>query len=255
MKTLTTLAAAAVVLAMGIASAEHHEAFEGAIGNSNRAEGNSKRDAARKPDQVLEFVGLEAGDVVLDYGAGSGYWSELFSGVIGDGGKVYAHRHSGENFAKAKDRLTAQFSPFGNIKLMPVTRGTSLPLGNGSVDTILVSYLYHHMHYADESGEMFPDSSKELFGEFRRVLKPGGTVIIIEHAAIDGSGRAESGGWHRTPPEMAKADIASVGFEFVGDAPEIFLNPDDDRKNIWFDTGLRGKTTTFVHKYRSTDVP
>ena len=253
MKALTTLAAAAVVLATGIASAEHHEAFESAIGNSNRAEANSERDGARKPDQVLRFVGLDADDVVLDYGAGGGYWAELFSGVVGDGGKVYAHKRAGERYDKGKAALTAQLSPFGNIELMPLDRGAALPLGDGSVDTILVSYLYHHMHYADGSGEMFPDSSTALFGEFRRVLKPGGTIIIIEHAAVDGSGRAESGGWHRTPPEMAKADIAGVGFEFVGEAPEIFHNPDDDRKNVWFETGLQGKTTTFVQKYRKSD--
>jgi predicted methyltransferase len=253
MKALTMLAAAAVVLATGIASAEHHEAIESAIGNSDRAEANSERDAARKPDQVLAFVGLEAGDVVLDYGAAAGYWAELFSGVVGDGGKVYAHRHSGKSYAKAKDRLKAKFSPFGNIELLPVARGADFPLGDGSVDTILVSYLFHHMHYADESGETFPDSSRALFDEFRRVLKLGGTVIIIEHVAIDGSGRAESAGWHRTPPEMAKADIAGVGFEFVGDAPEIFHNPDDDLKNVWNKTGLRGKTTTFVQKYRKSE--
>jgi len=254
MKALTTLAAAAVVLATGIASAEHHEAIESAIGSSNRAEANSERDDARKPDQVLEFIGLEAGDVVLDYGASGGYWTELFSGVVGDGGKVYAHQRAGERYEKGKAALTAQLSVFGNIELMPLDSGAALPLGDGSVDTIMVSYLYHHMHYADGSGEMFPDSSIALFGEFRRVLKPGGTVIIIEHAAIDGSGRAESGGWHRTPPEMAKADMAGVGLEFVGDAPEIFHNPDDDRKNVWYETGLQGKTTTFVQKYRKSEV-
>ena len=253
MKALTTLAAAAVVLATGIASADHHEAIESTIEDANRAEGNSERDVARKPDQVLKFVGLEAGDVVLDYGAGGGYWSELFSGVAGDGGKVYAHQRAGERYEKGKEALTAQLAPFGNVELMPLDSGADFPLEDGSVDTILVSYLYHHMHYADESGEMFPDSSKKLFGEFRRVLKPGGTVIIIEHAAIDGSGRAESGGWHRTPPEMAKADITGVGFEFAGEAPEIFHNPDDDRKNTWFETGLRGKTTTFVQKYRKPE--
>ncbi len=253
MKALTTLAAAAVVLATSIAGAEHHEAFEGAIGNSNRAEANSERDGARKPDQVLGFIGLDAGDVVLDYGAGGGYWAELFSVVVGDGGKVYAHQRAGERYDERKGALAAQLSPFGNIELMPLDSGAVFPLGDGSVDTIMVSYLYHHMHYADGSGEMFPDSSKALFGEFRRALKPGGTVIIIEHAANDGSGRAESGGWHRTPPDMAKADIAGVGFEFVGDAPEIFHNPDDDRKNVWFETGLQGKTTTFVQKYRKPE--
>ena len=253
MKALTTLAAAAMVLATSIASAEHHEAFAAAIGNSNRIEANSERDGARKPDQVLEFIGLDTGDVVLDYGAGGGYWTELFSGVVGDGGKVYAHQRAGERYEKGKAALTAQFSPFGNIELMPLDSGAALPLGDASVDTILVSYLYHHMHYADGSGEVFPDSSTALFGEFRRVLKPGGTIIIIEHAAIDGSGRAESGAWHRTPHEMAKADIAGVGFEFAGEAPEIFHNPDDDRKNTWYETGLRGKTTTFVQKYRKPE--
>jgi predicted methyltransferase len=253
MKALATLAAAAVVLATSIASAEHHEAIESAIGNSNRAEANSERDDARKPDQVLGFIELDSDDVVLDYGAGGGYWTELISVVVGDGGKVYAHHRAGKRYDKRKEALTAQFSPFGNIELMPLDRGAAFPLGDGSVDTILVSYLYHHMHFADGSGEMFPDRSIELFGEFRRVLKPGGTVIIIEHAAVDGSGRAESGGWHRTPPEMAKADIAGVGFEFVGDAPEIFHNPDDDRKNAWNKTGLRGKTTSFVQKYRKPE--
>ena len=254
MKALTTLTAAAVVLGTGIISAEHHGAVESAIGNSNRAEANSERDGARKPDQVLEFIGLEAGDVVLDYGASGGYWTELFSGVVGDDGKVYAHQRAGERYDKRKAALTAQLSVFGNIELMPLDSAAALPLGDSSVDTIMVSYLYHHMHYSDGSGEMFPASSEALFGEFRRVLKPGGTVIIIEHAAIDGSGRAESGGWHRTPPEMAKTDMAGVGFEFVGDAPGIFHNPDDDRKNVWFNTGLQGKTTTFVQKYRKSEV-
>jgi len=49
---------------------------------------------------------------------------------------------------------------------------------------------------------------------------------------------------------MARADITGMGFEFAGEAPEIFHNPDDDLKNKWSETGLRGNTTTFVHKYR-----
>jgi hypothetical protein len=33
-------------------------------------------------------------------------------------------------------------------------------------------------------------------------------------------------------------------------APGLFKNPDDDLMNVWYETGLSGKTTTFVHKYR-----
>jgi len=146
--------------------------------------------------------------------------------------------------------MTAQFEPFGNVELLPVASGSALPLADNSVDTVMVSYLYHHMHYAEDSGEEFPAKSAALFSEFLRVLNPGGTVIVIEHAAADGTSRAESAGWHRTPPETAKADVTSVGFEFADEAPELYMNPDDDLRNVWFDTGLSGKTTTFVHKYR-----
>jgi predicted methyltransferase len=252
MKTIA-IRGVAVALAVSLAGIATAATVEEAIDDPNRAAANSERDGARKPAAVLGFIGLSTGDVVLDYGAGGGYWSELFSGVVGDTGTVYAHQNAGERFESQKAALTEQFAPFANIELLPLDRGAALPLADDTVDAILVSYLFHHMHYADGAGESFPDSSRALFAEFRRVLRPGGSVIIIEHAAADGSGRAESGGWHRTPPEMAKSDLTALGWEFVADAPEIFFNPDDDLRNVWFEEGLQGKTTTFVHKYRSPD--
>ena len=226
MKKLTMLMAVPALTMSMTVGAEHHEAIADTIASDYRAEANTERDGARKPDQVLGFIGLGSGDVVLDWGSGGGYWAELFSGIVGADGKIYAHQNAGERFDSQKDGLMAQYEPFGNVELMPTERGAAIPLDDGSVDTVFISYLFHHMHYADGSGESFPDSSTALFGEYMRILKPGGTVIIIEHAAADGSGRAESGGWHRTPPEMAKSDMTGLGYGFVADAPEIFNNPD-----------------------------
>jgi len=244
------IAAAAIVLAAtAFAGAAEGATIAESIENTNRADANTERDGARKPADMLAFIALESGDVVLDYGSSGGYWSELFSSNVGDEGKIYAHHNAGERFDSNKEALTAQYEPFGNVELLPVARGTSFPLEDNSVDTVLVSYLYHHMHYAEDSGENFPASSAALFSEFSRVLKPGGTVTVIEHAAVDGSTRAQSAGWHRTPPETAKADITGVGFELADEAPDLYMNPEDDLMNVWFDTGLSGKTTTFVHKY------
>ena len=249
-RTMASLLALSAVAISGYASAQ---SIADAVASPHRTESNLERDGSRKPAAMLDFIGLNAGDVVLDYGAGGGYWSELFSGVVGADGMVYAHQTAGQRFDERKDAMTAQFEPFGNVQLLPVERGNALPLDDESVDTVMVSYLYHHMHYADGSGENFPDSSVALFGEFQRVLKPGGTVIVIEHVAADGAGRAESAAWHRTPPATAKADITGVGFEFADEAPELYHNPEDDLRNVWFETGLSGNTTTFVHKYRKPE--
>ena len=199
---------------------------------------------------MLAFVSVGAGDVVLDYGSGGGYWSELFSPIAGGDGKIYAQQTAGERFDSRKAALTEQLAPFGNIELLPTESGTPLPLEDDSVDTVFLSYIYHHMHYAEDSGETFPAKSAALVSEFLRVLKPGGTFIVIEHAAVESATRTQSAGWHRTPPNTAKADITGVGFEFADEAPGLYMNPDDDRMNVWFETGLEGKTTTFVHKYQ-----
>lgn len=242
-----TIAFFGIIAANGIA---YGASIEDAIANEYRADANTERDGDRKPDQVLDFIGLNAGGVVLDWGAGGGYWAELFAGQVGTDGKVYAHQNAGERFESQKAAYTAQFAPFGNIELLPLERGAAIPLDDNSVDAVMVSYLYHHMHYAEGSGESFPTGSSALFTEYHRVLKPGGVLIIIEHQAVEGSSRAQSAAWHRVPAAAAKEDAASVGFEFAGDAPDIFNNPDDDQMNMWGETGLRGKTTSIVHKYR-----
>ncbi len=241
------------LLVAPFAAAEHHESVSDAIASEHRSDANRERDGDRNPDRVLSFIGLSPSDVVLDWGSGGGYWAELFAAQVGADGKVYAQQRAGERFESRKAALTDQYAPFGNVELLPTATGEAIPLDDDSADAVMLSYIYHHMHYADGSGESFPDGSAALVGEFLRVLKPGGVFIVIEHAAVDGSGRAESAGWHRTPPETAVEDITGVGFEFDGDAPDIFLNPDDDRMNNWNEAGLRGNTTSFVHKYRKPE--
>ena len=251
MTTFSRLAVAAIVLIIAACTgADEGATTPGSIENANRAEANREKDEARRPAEVLGFISLGSGDIVLDYGSGGGYWAELFSLDVGAEGRVYAHHRSGDRFESRKEALTAQLAPFGNIELLVLDSGAPLPLEDHSVDVVMLSYIYHHLHYAEDSGEDFPASSAALLSEFLRVLRPGGTFVVIEHVAIDGSTRAESAGWHRTPPDTAKADITGAGFEFADEAPALFSNPDDDLMNIWYETGLSGKTTTFVHKYR-----
>ena len=51
------------------------------------------RDKLSKPDQVLDFFGVQPGWQVMDMFAGNGYYSEVLSGVVGPSGKVYLHNN------------------------------------------------------------------------------------------------------------------------------------------------------------------
>lgn len=160
MTTFSRLAAATIVLIIAACTgADDGATIPGSIENSNRAEANRDKDEARRPAEVLGFISLGSGDIVLDYGSGGGYWAELFSLDVGAEGRIYAHHRPGERFESRKEALTAQFALFGNIELLVLDSGAPLPLEDNSVDVVMLSYIYHHLHYAEDSGENFPASS------------------------------------------------------------------------------------------------
>ena len=215
--------------------------------------GQSSKDAAcsyerRRPCQS----NVSPGDTILDVGSGGGYYAELFSPLVGPEGTVYAHNRGSADDPRWP-ALTEHYAGFGNIQLMPLETGVAFPIATDSVDIIMLSYIYHHLHYTEATGEEFPPSTLAAMTEFLRMLRPGGTFIVIEHAATPGATREQSAGWHRTPPEMARADITGAGFTFAGEARGIYFNPYDDLANTWFNVGLAGRTTSFVHKYQAPE--
>ena len=72
----------------GFSWPDGHLAIEGAVANSDRPEADTARDANRKPAEILEFFGIEAGIKVLDIFAGGGYYSEILSYAVGVNGSV-----------------------------------------------------------------------------------------------------------------------------------------------------------------------
>ena len=62
--------------------------FEAAVTAPGRGEADVALDESRKPAEVLDFMGLETGDVVLDIFAGGGYYSEILGRAVGPQGSV-----------------------------------------------------------------------------------------------------------------------------------------------------------------------
>lgn len=202
-----------------------------ALAQGTRNPANVERDADRHPEQVVAFADLEPGATVLDWGAGGGYWSEVFAEAVGANGTVYAQG------------TREPIEGWDNIDPLPMERGDPIPLEDASVDLIILSYVYHHMYFNEASGEATPPATQTQLAEYARVLKPGGRVLVIEHQALEGSTRAEANPWHRAPKAAVIEDFAGAGFTLASENPDIFNNPDDTQQGNWQEEDLRGHTT------------
>jgi hypothetical protein len=84
------LAFGVVAFAAGAPLPDVSAALAAAVADSTRPDSDTTRDADRKPEQTLAFSGIKPGDKVADYVADSGYFTRLFSSVVGSKGHVYA---------------------------------------------------------------------------------------------------------------------------------------------------------------------
>ena len=85
----------------------------------------------------------------------------------------------------------------------------------------------------------------------RKALKPGGKLLIVDHAAADGSGNSVTQEIHRIDEAFAREDIESNGFRFVASS-DALRNPEDERTKNVFDKTIRGKTDRFILLFEKT---
>jgi predicted methyltransferase len=114
-----------------------------------------------------------------------------------------------------------------------------------SVDLVLMSMSYHDVYFKDEGFDVAPEA---LFAEVNRVLKPGGTLAIIDHVAAAGSGSSAAQDLHRIDMAFAQQDIESRGFKLSGSL-DVLRNATDDHTKVVFDPSIRGRTDRFIHRY------
>ncbi len=243
----TTLAA--TLLTAPLAAHGHQgkaaDPYAAAIADPARSATSRAMDEGRMPAAILAFAGFRAGDVVADFQAGGGYYTELIADVVGPRGRVYAMTQP--NFYKPDEwaRLTAAHP---NITPL-VAPGNAMQLAPRSVDAIFAHLVYHDLYWAsDKYQHPRLDVPQVLAGWFAAV-KPGGHVVIVDHAGPSGDPRAVVDRLHRIDPEQVKADMVAAGFVLEAESSVLRRSEDDHTKNV-FDPAIRGKTDRFVLKFR-----
>jgi predicted methyltransferase len=237
---------AAVLIAVLIATPAFAEAdksaIAAAIADSGRPGADIARDAARKPTEMAEFAGLKPGDAMLELLPGTGYFTRIFSKIVGPSGKLYAAVPDPKGpDAEPAAGIIASTPGYGNITVVPI-----LPLPKmDPLDVIWTSWNYHDLHLSRVHADM-AQVDKSWFA----LLKPGGVVVIVDHVALPGSPGTETADkLHRIDPALIKSEMEGAGFVFDGES-DVLRNPNDPHNIIVFDPSIRGKTDQIVYRFK-----
>ncbi len=241
--------AALLLVTQPIQAAETPENIARAVAAPERSAKDRERDATDKPAELLAFAGVKPGMKVADFLGGGGYWSELLFRSVGPSGSVTLVNNPGYYFF-SRDGLKERFAEgrLKDIKQRVVETG-NLDLGSGQFDLIVIFMGYHDLYWVDESNGWPKIDAGLVLDQLNRALKPGGKLLIVDHAAQEGTGSSAASDLHRIEEAFARKDITSHGFLVEKTWPGYRNSTDDHSKDV-FDASIRGKTDRFTHLYR-----
>ena len=188
------------------------------------------RDGARRPAQVMDLLGVEAGMTAIDVGAGGGWYTRVLSAAVGDDGHVIAQfgpralqRDNGQgprDLAASLGNTEASFEDLADIDA-------------GIADVAVTALNMHHGN---------ADRNVPYLREILRILKPGGRAAIIDHIGTPGMNNGEL---HRMLVDDAREWIEAAGFEIIAES-DILRTTADDHTKPPFDPTLGRNSDRFL---------
>src|ERR1700691_1742375 len=244
----SALAFAAIAFAAGDTLHDVSAALAAAVAASSRPDSDTTRDADRKPEQTLAFSGIKPGDNVADYVANSGYFTRLFSSVVGSKGHVYAVEPTAffkyQSFPTAVAELQGYAVDHPNVTVTTAAALEGLRFPE-KLDLFWISQNYHDLH----DKFMGPVDTAAFNKAVYEALKPGGFYVVLDHSAAPGAADDVTETLHRIEASTVRRDVEAAGFKFDSESL-ILANPADPRTAKVFDQTIRGHTDQFILKFR-----
>jgi predicted methyltransferase len=250
---LIAIAAAAALLSLPALAQTPSAAVTNAVADATRPDKDTLQDASRHPAELVAFANVKSGDVVMDIWPGGGYWSRIFSTVVGPTGHVYAYVPA--------EIVGFKSDPLGTAKAITTEKGHSNveamsdplaeqppPAFHDKFDVVWTFENYHDLHDSFMKGADVGAFNKAVF----TLLKPGGYYVIADQEAAAGSGLKNTEDLHRIDPAQVRAEVAKAGFVFDGES-KVLANPDDHHTLKVFDPAIRGKTDRFVFRFKKPE--
>lgn len=144
---------------------------------------------------IVALLQLQGGETVIDYGAGTGRLTVPIAEALSGGGRVTAVDESPPMVQRLRDAIDGR----DNAKAILIS-ANRVPVEDGAADRVLAVNLLHEVR------------GEEALTEMKRLLKPDGTLLIVDWA----KGRHREQG----PPDgilystqEAIAELQAAGFD------------------------------------------
>ncbi len=232
--------------AAGAAGTGYPARASAALSHRDRPGADFADDELRKPADVLAFIGVEPGMRIFEMEAGTGYYTELFSRLVGAEGEIVMHSPPAFDAFLGDAANRRVDGRLDNVRISK-TSFDSLDAADGSIDLVTWMLGPHELYYRPNGGDPLGDVAT-TYNEIARILKPGGVFIVLDHAAAVGAPETTGGIIHRIDPAIVRALAAVAGFVFAGES-DVLRNPQDSFETNVFDPSVRRKTDRFLYKF------
>lgn len=156
------------------------------------------RDAWQRPEEIVAALGLQAGDTVVDLGAGTGYLVPPLSAAVGPEGQVIALDIEPAMLQFLDE--AAQREGWTNVRTHAASPSDPL-LAPESVDAVVTLNTWHHIEAREAYAAL-------VF----KALKPGGTFVVVDFLKepTEGMGPPME---MRLHADQISAELRAGGFE------------------------------------------
>lgn len=198
------------------------------------------RYAYRHPEQTLEFFGIEPGMTVVEGLPGGGWYTRILLPYIGSEGRIIGANYALEvwpNFPFGTEEFVdkmrtwttdwpADAKEWGdeNSASRDAFVFGSMPESMAATaDVVFLARVLHNLANFEDEGGFLTAAMADCFA----VLKPGGTLGIVQHHARDDMSDEFADGSHGYLKKSFVIEVAeNAGFEFVAES-DINANPND----------------------------
>jgi predicted methyltransferase len=209
--------------------------YRAVLADPSRTDEDRQADERRRPLELLDFAQVRPGMNVLDVSAGGGYTTQLLALAVGPAGSVWAQGESERGLAK---RLAAH--PQANVH--PLLRPFNDPYPAEAPRLDLITFILNYHDVANTPTDR-ATMNRKLF----EALKPGGRLVVVDHATQKGRGVRDTKTLHRIDEQTVLDELQQAGF--VLEAQGDFLRvPADPRNQPFWD--VKGPTDRFALRLR-----